>query len=196
MAVWLMTIYPFYHRTLDLSHSISPSLRHGRPWLVLDKLRNKQRMPLGLSTFLLFLFPWGFTPNSAFTVSLSSFIKMMTKNPKLSHWKRGRSNEGDDNSLYLNVHTMCKIYDTKSFTFFDSWVTTITLCTRESHYFSVSQGDQFMCPRSYHQNVVEHGLSPGSLVLSMCVDIIRGEWEWFIDQDAVGTVLVSVTHFI
>lgn len=101
MAVCLMTIYLFHHRALDLSHSLSPSLGHGRPWLVLDKLRNK-----------------GFTPNSAFTVSLSPFIKMMTKNLKLSHWKSGRSNDGDDNSLYLNVHTMCKIYDTKSFIFF------------------------------------------------------------------------------
>lgn len=153
-------------------------------------------MPLGLSTFLSFLFPWASHPTVPSLFLISSFIKMMTKNPKISHWKRGRSNDGHDNSLYLNVRTMCKIYDTKSFTFFDTWVTMITLCTRESHYFSVSQGDQFMCPRSYHQNAVEHGLSPGRLVLSMCLDIILGEWEWFIDQDAVGTVLVSVTHFI
>lgn len=44
----------------------------------------------------------------------------MTRNLKLSHWKRGRSNDGDDNSLHLNVHTMCKIYATKIFICFDT----------------------------------------------------------------------------
>lgn len=56
------------------------------------------------------------------------------------------------------------------------------------------QKGSFIYPRPECYNMVEHGLNPGCLVLSMCLDIVLGEWEWFMYHDIVGTMVDAVMH--